>query len=134
MKAGLALFTRSTPSLLLGSPPVLALNPSLEVSQYGHTAWTTQEGFSLGNISIARAYYQTIWFRALFCELIPGAAVGWLPTVPTGLCAPLQSLRKPILGNDAGKAVHAFIIAASTKRSTEILADAVRLRRWKNGS
>src|ERR1700758_813335 len=50
MKAGLALITISTLSLLLGSPPVLALNPSLDVSQYAHTAWTVRDGFSLGTI------------------------------------------------------------------------------------
>ncbi|HVO62534.1 MAG TPA: two-component regulator propeller domain-containing protein [Terriglobales bacterium] len=27
-----------------------ALNPSLDISQYAHTAWTAREGFSLGNI------------------------------------------------------------------------------------
>jgi hypothetical protein len=28
----------------------LALNPSLEVSQYEHTAWTVRDGFSLGAV------------------------------------------------------------------------------------
>jgi signal transduction histidine kinase/ligand-binding sensor domain-containing protein len=50
MKAGLALITICTLSLLLGSPPVLALNPSLDISQYAHNAWTVREGFSLGTI------------------------------------------------------------------------------------
>jgi hypothetical protein len=27
-----------------------ALNPSLDISQYGHTAWTVRDGFALGNI------------------------------------------------------------------------------------
>ena len=49
MKPALALITIGT-LLLLGSLPVLALAPSLEVSQYAHTAWTVREGFSLGNI------------------------------------------------------------------------------------
>jgi hypothetical protein len=27
-----------------------ALNPSLDISEYGHTAWTVRDGFALGNI------------------------------------------------------------------------------------
>jgi ligand-binding sensor domain-containing protein len=50
MKSALALITISTLIFLLGSTPVLALDPSLEVSQYAHTAWTVRDGFSLGNI------------------------------------------------------------------------------------
>ena len=41
MKAALALITISTVSILLGAIPVCALNPSLDVSQYAHTAWTS---------------------------------------------------------------------------------------------
>ncbi len=50
MKPALALITIGTLTLLLGCPLVLALDPSLEVSQYGHTAWTVRDGFSLANI------------------------------------------------------------------------------------
>ena len=50
MKATLALITIITLTFLLGSPPALALDPSLDVSQYAHTAWTVRDGFSLGNI------------------------------------------------------------------------------------
>ena len=49
MKPALALITIST-LFLLGAPPVLALNPLLEVSQYAHTAWTSQDGFSVSAI------------------------------------------------------------------------------------
>jgi hypothetical protein len=38
MKSALALLTISTLIFLLGSTPVLALDPSLEVSQYAHSA------------------------------------------------------------------------------------------------
>jgi ligand-binding sensor domain-containing protein/signal transduction histidine kinase len=48
MKAALALITTST-LLLLGLPPVPALDRSLDVSQYAHTARTVRDGFSLGN-------------------------------------------------------------------------------------
>src|SRR5512143_3742107 len=36
--------------LLTCCPHGLALSPSLEVSQYAHTSWTTRSGFSLGAI------------------------------------------------------------------------------------
>lgn len=37
--------------LLLGaSRPATALDPSLEISQYGHTSWTARDGFSVGAI------------------------------------------------------------------------------------
>ena len=36
--------------LLACSPFAFALDPSLEVSQYAHTAWTARDGFSTGNI------------------------------------------------------------------------------------
>jgi signal transduction histidine kinase/ligand-binding sensor domain-containing protein len=50
MKAALALITICTLTSLLGCPPVLALDPSLEVSQYSHTSWTRRDGFSVGVI------------------------------------------------------------------------------------
>jgi signal transduction histidine kinase/ligand-binding sensor domain-containing protein len=50
MRSTLLLITFTALSFLLGAPPVLALDPSLEVNQYAHTAWTTRNGFSLGNI------------------------------------------------------------------------------------
>ena len=34
----------------LWSAPAPALDPSLDISQYAHTAWTVKDGFSLGNI------------------------------------------------------------------------------------
>src|SRR5271157_1008901 len=67
MKAGLTLLTISTLSLLLGTPPVLALNPSLDVSQYAHTAWTVRDGFSLGNVyAMAQGPDGYLWFGTEF--------------------------------------------------------------------
>ena len=37
-------------SMLLRPPPAAALNPSLDVSQYAHTAWTFREGFFNGTV------------------------------------------------------------------------------------
>ena len=36
--------------MLLGTRPVFALDPSLDISQYAHATWTVRDGFSLGNI------------------------------------------------------------------------------------
>ena len=65
MKAALALITISTVSLLLGPAPVLALDPSLEVSQYAHTAWTVRDGFSVGAIfAMAQTPDGYLWLGA----------------------------------------------------------------------
>lgn len=37
-------------ALLGGCTRLLALNPSLEVSQYGHDSWTVRKGFFKGNV------------------------------------------------------------------------------------
>ena len=64
MKAGLALFMVS---LLLGTPPVLALNPSLDVTQYAHLAWTARDGFSPGTIfAMAQTPDGYLWLGAEF--------------------------------------------------------------------
>src|SRR5271166_103923 len=67
MKPALALFTIGTISLLLGAAPVLALDPSLEVSQYGHTAWTVRDGFSVGTIfAMAQTPDGYLWLGSEF--------------------------------------------------------------------
>ncbi len=67
MKAALALVTISTLTLLIGSPAVLALDPSLEVSQYGHTAWTARDGFSVGAIfAMAQTPDGYLWLGSEF--------------------------------------------------------------------
>ena len=67
MKAGLTLLTISTLSLLLGTPPVLALNPSLDIGQYGHTAWTARDGFSAGTIfAMAQTPDGYLWLGSEF--------------------------------------------------------------------
>ncbi|MBV8437614.1 MAG: ATP-binding protein [Silvibacterium sp.] len=62
MKSTLAIIAISTLTFLLGSSSVLALDPSLEVSQYAHTAWTFRDGFSVGNIfAIAQTSDGYLW-------------------------------------------------------------------------
>jgi signal transduction histidine kinase/ligand-binding sensor domain-containing protein len=48
--AKMAAIAISTLTLVLGSAPLLALDPSLDISQYGHAAWTAPNGFSVGAI------------------------------------------------------------------------------------
>jgi signal transduction histidine kinase/ligand-binding sensor domain-containing protein len=67
MKAALALITISTISLLLGAAPALALDRSLDVSQYGHMAWTARDGFSVGAIfAIAQTPDGYLWLGTEF--------------------------------------------------------------------
>jgi len=66
MKA-LALVTICTITLLIASQFVLALDPSLEVSQYGHTAWTAPDGFSVGSIfAMAQTPDGYLWLGSEF--------------------------------------------------------------------
>ena len=54
-------------SLVLLCPSALALDPSLDVSQYAHTAWTVREGFTQGYIrSIAQTPDGYIWLGTGF--------------------------------------------------------------------
>ena len=67
MKPALALITISMLILLLGCPLVLALDRSLEVSQYGHTAWTARDGFSVGAIfAMAQTPDGYLWLASEF--------------------------------------------------------------------
>lgn len=67
MKPVLALTTLSLLTLLLGATPALALDPSLQASQYGHTAWTAREGFSVGAIfAIAQTPDGYLWLGTGF--------------------------------------------------------------------
>jgi signal transduction histidine kinase/ligand-binding sensor domain-containing protein len=68
-KAGvkIAAFVVSALSLLLLCPSALALDPSLDVSQYAHTAWQVREGFTQGYIrSIAQTPDGYIWLGTGF--------------------------------------------------------------------
>jgi signal transduction histidine kinase/ligand-binding sensor domain-containing protein len=84
MKAALALITISMLTLLLGCPLVLALDPSRDVSQYGHTAWTARDGFSVGAIfAMAQTPDGYLWLASEFGLFrFDGVhAVPWQPPV-----------------------------------------------------
>jgi len=67
MRAARALNTIAVLSFLLGSYPVLALDPSLDVSQYAHTSWTVRDGFSLGNVyAMAQTPDGYLWLGSEF--------------------------------------------------------------------
>ena len=67
MKAALALITICSLTLLLSSPGALALDPSLDISQYAHSAWTSRNGFSLGNVfAMAQTPDGYLWFATEF--------------------------------------------------------------------
>jgi signal transduction histidine kinase/ligand-binding sensor domain-containing protein len=54
-------------AVLGGSQSLFALNPSLDISEYGHTAWTVRDGFSLGNIyCMAQSPDGYLWFGTEF--------------------------------------------------------------------
>jgi signal transduction histidine kinase/ligand-binding sensor domain-containing protein len=56
-----------TLTLVLRSAPLLALDPSLDVSQYGHTAWTVRNGFSVGAIfAMAQTPDGYLWLGSEF--------------------------------------------------------------------
>ncbi len=67
MKIALRLITIGMITVLLGPVPILALNPSLDVSQYGHTSWTAKDGFALGNIyAMAQTPDGYLWLGSEF--------------------------------------------------------------------
>jgi len=67
MKPALALIVISALIFLLGPTPVLALNPSLDVSQFGHNAWTARDGFSVGaTFAMAQTPDGYLWLGSEF--------------------------------------------------------------------
>ena len=52
MKAARALVAICTVYVLLWCPHALALDPSLDVNQYEHTAWTYRDGFLQGAVNV----------------------------------------------------------------------------------
>jgi ligand-binding sensor domain-containing protein/signal transduction histidine kinase len=82
MKATLVLVGSGAIVLLLGLGSVLALDPSLDVSQYGHTAWTRRDGFSIGAIfAIAQTPDGYLWLgsESGLYRFDGIHAVRWLP-------------------------------------------------------
>ena len=67
IKSALAIIAVGALSVLLWSPGAFALDPSLELNQYGHTAWTARDGFSVGAIfAIAQTPDGYLWLGTEF--------------------------------------------------------------------
>ena len=78
-----------------------ALNPSLDIDQYAHTAWTARDGFFKGNINrIAQTPDGYLWLGAEFGLLrFDGVrAVPWQP--PTGEHLPSSSISSLLAARD----------------------------------
>jgi signal transduction histidine kinase/ligand-binding sensor domain-containing protein len=70
--------------LLLGSARLLALDPSLDVSQYGHTTWTIRDGFATGTtFAMAQTPDGYLWLASEF-GLFRSDGVRFLPWRPPG--------------------------------------------------
>ena len=70
--------------LLGGRLSLFALNPSLAISQYAHTAWTVRDGFALGNIyAIAQTPDGYLWLGSEF-GLFRFDGVRFTPWHPAG--------------------------------------------------
>jgi signal transduction histidine kinase/ligand-binding sensor domain-containing protein len=67
MKAALKRITICIVTVLLGCPLGFVLDPSLQVSQYGHTAWSARDGFSVGAIyAMAQTPDGYLWLGSEF--------------------------------------------------------------------
>jgi len=101
MKSGLLLLAIGTLDFLLGSPPVVALDPSLEVSQYAHTVWTVQSGSFKGNIyAMAQTPDGYLWLGTEFGLLrFDGVhSIPWQP--PAGQQLPDPNINSLLVTRD----------------------------------
>jgi len=101
MKAVLALFAISMCSFSFGPLPAHALDPSLDVSQYAHTAWKIREGFVPGVIhQIAQTPDGYLWLASDFGLIrFDGVrTVPWQP--PAGERLPSNDVRGVMVARD----------------------------------
>src|SRR6202049_4461095 len=87
--------------LLACCPCASALNPSLDINQYAHTAWTVREGFFKSGItSIAQTPDGYLWLRTEFRLLrFDGVrSVPWQP--PAGEHLPSSFIRSLLAAHD----------------------------------
>ncbi len=78
-----------------------ALDPSLDISQYAHTAWTVRDGFSLGNIyAMAQTPDGYLWFGGEFgLYRFDGVrSIAWQP--PAGQQLPEQNINSLLVTRD----------------------------------
>ena len=88
-------------ALLASCPCVFAVDPSLDVSHYAHTAWKVRDGFTQGAISsIAQTPDGYLWLGTEFGLLrFDGVrAVPWQP--PAGEQLPSNYIRNLLVARD----------------------------------
>jgi ligand-binding sensor domain-containing protein len=101
MRRALARLATAAVWLLFPSAPLLALEPSLEVSQYAHTAWTVRDGFSLGSVfAMAQTRDGYLWLGSEFGLFhFDGVRfVRWQP--PAGEQRPITSVYSLLCARD----------------------------------
>jgi len=104
---------------LLCSPRASALNPSLDISQYAHTAWKVRDGFSKGRItSVAQTPDGYLWLGTEFGLLrFDGVRnVPWQP--PAGQQLPSSFIRYLLTARDGTLWIATFKGLASWKDGT----------------
>ena len=118
MKSGLALIALCTFNLLLWSATGCALDPSLDISQYAHTAWKIREGSAPGVIhQIAQTPDGYLWL-ASESGLLRFDGVRTVPwQLPPGERLPSNDIRGVMVARDG----------------TLWLGTAKGLVSWKNG-
>jgi PAS domain S-box-containing protein len=87
--------------LLAACSPGFGLNPSIAISQYGHTAWTARDGFSLGNIyAMAQTPDGYLWLGSEFGLFrFDGVRfLAWQP--PPGQRLPDQNINSLLVARD----------------------------------
>ena len=101
LQPGLGPIALSALTVLLWSPPGLALDPSLDVSQYAHNAWTIRDGFSLGNIyTIAQTPDGYLWLGGEFglFRFDGVRSIPWQP--PAGQHLPDNNINSLLVSRD----------------------------------
>ena len=109
MRRALALLAMAAVSLLFASAPLLALDPSLAVSQYAHTAWTVRDGFSLGNVyAMAQTPDGYLWLGTEF-GLFRFDGVRFLPwQPPAGQQLPDKNINSLLVTRDGSLWIGTF--------------------------
>jgi signal transduction histidine kinase/ligand-binding sensor domain-containing protein len=95
--------------LLAGCGCGFALNPTLDVSQYAHTAWTIRDGFSLGNIyAMAQTPDGYLWFGTEFglFRFDGVRSVAWQP--PPGQELPEKNVNSLLVTRDGALWIGTF--------------------------
>src|SRR5271165_225274 len=116
-KPALPLIALSILTVLLWSPPVLALDTSLDISQYAHTAWPAWDRFSLGNVdAMAQTPDGYLWFGTEFglFRFDGVRSIAWQP--PAGQSLPHRSIYSLLVTRDGTLWIGTFAGLATWSR------------------